>query len=85
MRGHPTREGTLKKDRKKIESRKIENRKCPGNFHIKIFFDYLEKLIVFLVCSYYFPGLSDSEFAEHVDRHFEDEASEFFELVGRVD
>ena len=30
MRGHPTREGTLKKDRKKIESRKIENRKCPG-------------------------------------------------------
>ena len=83
MRGHPTREGTLKKDRKKIESRKIENRKCPGKLsQLKYLFG---KFILFLVCSYYFPGLSDGEFAEHVDRHFEDEASEFFELVGRVD
>lgn len=42
MRGHPTREGTFKKDRKKdsSNSRKIENRKCPGK---KLFVKFIKR------------------------------------------
>ena len=33
------------------------------------------------VCSYYFPNLSVQEFQEHVETHFEDDPTDFFELT----
>jgi len=33
------------------------------------------------VCSYYFPNLSVHEFQEHVETHFEDDPTDFFELT----
>ena len=41
--------------------------------------------ICFLVCSTYLPNLSPDDFHSHVDSHFDEDESDFFELMNRAD
>ena len=41
--------------------------------------------LCFLVCSTYLPHLSPDDFHSHVDSHFDEDESDFFELMNRAD
>ena len=83
-RSHQTNVTSRKDKKEKREKPKPSksSQTCPGISYTR---SELIDNLCFLVCSTYLPHLSPDDFHSHVDSHFDEDESDFFELMNRAD
>ena len=87
-RSHQTNVTSRKDKKEKREKPKPSKsaQTCPGKVTSQSLFEiYRYFNMRFLVCSTYLPHLSPDDFHSHVDSHFDEDESDFFELMNRAD